>query len=140
MAEGRRCSLVSRSRALVLLAAVAVALGVGCLGWAAADLPLRGLVRGHLGDVFAVAFLYAALGLALPWRAGRRVALAAGIAVAIEVAQARGGRRGVAGELVLGAHFDPWDLCAYALGLAAAWQWERVAVRRGARAGGGPGA
>ena len=32
---------------------------------------------------------------------------------------------GAAGALVLGAHFDPWDLCAYAAGIVAAVGWER---------------
>lgn len=125
---------------MLMVAGVAVAVAIGCVSWAALHLPLRGLVRGHLGDVAAAAFLYALLGLVLPWRAGRRVVLAAAITLVVEAAQTRGGQRGVVGELVLGAHFDPWDLCAYALGLAAAWRWERAAVRRDARAGGGPGA
>lgn len=107
---------------LLLLGAIGLALGLVALAWAALDLPGRPLVRGHLGDVGMVMVLVAAFGLALP-RLGARawIALAAAIAAATELAQALGVRgEGLAGELTLGSTFDPLDLCACALGLAAA--------------------
>lgn len=113
---------------MFVLAAAALALGVACLGYGYTGLPLRGLVRGHLGDVAAAAAVYAVLGLAVPARSGARAAVTAVLAVVVELAQRRGAPgAGAAGELVLGAHFDPWDLGAYALGIAAAVAWDRRA-------------
>jgi hypothetical protein len=50
-------------------------------------------------------------------------------AVAIEVAQRGGGSKGAAGDLFLGRHFDPWDLLAYALGIALAIIWDKRSRR-----------
>jgi hypothetical protein len=111
-------------RQLLFTFGVGLALGLTALAWAALDLPGRPWVRGHLGDVGAVMVLVAAIGLALP-RLGARawIALAAAIAAATEVAQALGVRgEGLAGELTIGATFDPLDLLAYGAGLAlASW-------------------
>ena len=54
------------------------------------------------------------------------VAISDGLVVAIG-ADVGAGRRTLDadGALVLGAHFDPWDLCAYAVGIVAAVGWER---------------
>lgn len=109
-------------RRLFLVAVLGLGLGLTALAWAALDLPGRPLVRGHLGDVGVVMVLVAAFGLALP-RLGLRgwIALAAGIAAATELAQALGLHgEGVVNELTLGATFDPFDLLAYAVGLALA--------------------
>jgi hypothetical protein len=121
---------MTRRRAALILAATALALGAACLAYGGTRLPLRGVVRGHLGDVTAAAFVYALLALALPAPPAVRAAITAALALAVEVAQRRGDPGGGApGELVLGAHFDPWDLAAYALGIAASLAWERRACR-----------
>lgn len=121
---------MSPQRASFLLAA-AFALGLACLAYGATALPLRGLVRGHLGDVAAAAAVYAVVALVVRAPIAVRAAITAALAVAVEVAQRRGQPgAGTAGELVLGAHFDPWDLGAYALGIAAAIAWERRGVSR----------
>jgi len=117
---------VSSRRAFLILAVAAVAFGAACLAYGATALPLRGLVRGHLGDVAAAALVYALVGLVVRAPIAIRAALTAAIAVAVEVAQRRGDPgAGAAGALVLGAHFDPWDLCAYAAGIVAGVGWER---------------
>jgi hypothetical protein len=111
---------------MLVLGAVAGGLGVACVVYAG---PGRAVVRGHLGDVAATMLVYAALAVVLPrlrivWRAGATAALA----LAIELHQllrSAGPPRGVAGELVLGAHFDWVDLVAYAAGIATAVTWER---------------
>lgn len=116
-------------RSSIVLAGAALALGLACLAYGATSLPGRGLVRGHLGDVAAVAFLYALVALVVRAPVIVRVALVAVVAVVVELTQRGGEARGPAGQLLVGAHFDPWDLAAYALGLAAAVAWERRARR-----------
>lgn len=120
---------MSPRRAFLVLAAAALALGAACFAYGFTALPLRWLVRGHLGDVAAAALVYALLGLLLRAPVAVRAAITAALAVTVELAQRRGDPgAGMAGEVVLGAHFDPWDLCAYALGIAAAVAWERLAA------------
>ena len=82
--------------------------------------PGRGVIRGHVGDVAAAMLVYALLGLA--WRARMWVRAAAtfGIALAIEVGQTVWSTSSLAGELLLGNTFDPWDVLAYAVGTALA--------------------
>jgi hypothetical protein len=82
--------------------------------------PGRGVIRGHVGDIAAAALVYALLGLA--WRARPWVRAVATfvIAVAIELGQTIWSTSSVAGELLLGNTFDPWDLLAYAVGTALA--------------------
>ena len=116
---------VSPRRASIVLAAAALALGAACFAYGFTALPLRWLVRGYLGDVAAAALVHALLGLVLR-RPAARAAITAALALAVELSQRRGDPgAGLAGEVVLGAHFDPWDLRAYALGIAAAVVWER---------------
>jgi len=87
--------------------------------------PARELIRGHLGDVAATMFVYAVLGLVLARvRIGVRAAVTLAIASAIELGQTVWRTNSLAGELVLGTTFDPWDLLAYALGVAVAIVWE----------------
>ena len=122
---------MSPRRALIVLAAASLALGAACFGYGYTDLPWRWLVRGHLGDVAAAALVYAVLGLTVRAPIAVRAAAAAALAVALELAQRRGDPgAGAAGELVLGAHFDPWDLAAYAVGIATAVAWEQRSRRR----------
>ena len=119
-------------RAFVVLAAAALALGAASFSYGFTALPLRWLVRGHLGDLAAAALVCALLGLVVRAPIAARAAVAAALVAGIELAQRRGDPGGgTAGALVLGAHFDPWDLGAYALGIALAVAWERRA-RRGA--------
>ena len=107
------------------LALAALALGAVALGWGRAGWPGHALVRGHLGDVAATMLVYA-IASRLTARVLGRAAIAAVVAVAIELAQAvHDGGGGLAGELVIGASFVPWDLVAYALGVGVAVAWDR---------------
>jgi hypothetical protein len=75
--------------------------------------------------------VYAAFS-ATPWPRRTRLAAALSAAVAVEVGQLAWsplGRSGL-GALTIGSVFDPWDLAAYAAGLAAGVAWERVSLRR----------
>lgn len=122
---------MSPKRASIVVAAAALALGAACFAYGFTTLPLRWLVRGHLGDVAAAALVYGLLGLVARVPVAARAVITAALAVAVELTQRRGDPgAGLAGEVVLGAHFDPWDLCAYAAGLAAAMIGERRLAAR----------
>jgi hypothetical protein len=110
---------------MVILAAAALL--VGFISWlfGALSLPGRAIIRGHVGDVAAVALVYALIALVSRGLPSICALLTAITAVAIEVAQRGGGSKGAAGDLVLGRHFDPWDLLAYAIGIALAVTWDR---------------
>ena len=109
-------------RRLIWLALAALVLGLACLFYAG---PGRAVVRGHVGDVAAAMFVYAALGLT-GWSRRSRVAAALIIAALVEVGQtvwSPAGRSGV-GALLIGSVFDPWDLVAYVVGVAVGVAWE----------------
>ncbi|MBP8807935.1 MAG: DUF2809 domain-containing protein [Kofleriaceae bacterium] len=112
-----------------------VALGALALLWGRWAWPAHRLVRGYGGDVAAAMLVYALAAERVERRRGR-AAIAAVVAGGLEVAQAfHDGHGGLAGELVLGASFDAWDLVAYAIGIAVAVgvdTWHR-------RAGAAPG-
>ena len=103
------------------------ALLVGFVSWlfGALALPGRALIRGHVGDVAAVALVYSLIALASRGRPALCALLAAITALAIEVAQRGSGDRDQLGRLVFGNHFDPWDLLAYAIGISIALLWDR---------------
>jgi len=110
---------------MVWLAAAALVVGAVSWMWGTLALPGRVVIRGHVGDVAAVGFVYALIGLIWSARPAVRAAVTAAIALAIEIAQRGGGvSDGAVGELVLGRHFDHWDLVAYAVGIALAVAWE----------------
>lgn len=128
----RSASSASR-RGSTLACAVTGALGAATLVYRG---PGHGFLRGTVADALVVIFLYALLGRAWRAPAAVRAALVGGLALAVELRQlvvAGGAPRGLAGELTVGATFDPWDLVAYAVGLAVAVTVER-AVRRRRRA------
>lgn len=104
--------------------AASLALGVFVLAYRG---PGRHFVRGHLGDVAITPFIYALLGLFTKRSAGARLVIVAGIAFATECFQALGIslRRGPLVDLTVGRTFDPWDLFAYAVGLALIYVAER---------------
>lgn len=110
-----------RRRRLIVLASVAVAIGALSWLWGERAWPGHGFVRGHVGDVGAAALVYAAFGV-LGARREVAAALAGVVAVGIEFAQCGSppAADGAARALVFGAHFDPWDLLAYAVGVVAA--------------------
>jgi hypothetical protein len=109
------------------LAVAALGLGLACLLYGG---PGHRFVRGHVSDVAATMLVYAAFG-ATGWPRRARVAAAFAVALAVEVGQLAWsplGRSGV-GALTLGSVFDPWDVAAYAAGLAVGVAWERVSCR-----------
>ena len=110
---------------MLILAAAALLLGFVSWFFGALALPGRAIIRGHVGDVAAVAFVYALIALASRGRPAICGLLTAITALAIEVAQRGSHREGAVGELVLGRHFDPWDLLAYAIGISLALAWDR---------------
>lgn len=115
-------------RAAALLAALCLLL---CLGVLAYRGPGRALVRGALGDVLVVAFLYFTLAALTRWRPRTRALAVAGVAVATELSQlVPRGVRSTAVELTIGATFDPWDLVCYGAGLGLAWLLETQVIRR----------
>jgi hypothetical protein len=88
--------------------------------------PGRAVLRGHVGDIAAVMLVYAALGALSPqtWlraRAGVTFVLA----VTIEIGQAFWRAESMLGELTIGNTFDPWDIVAYAVGVAVCVACER---------------
>lgn len=118
------------SRRSAWLALAALLLGLACLLYAG---PGRAVVRGHVGDVAAAMFVYAAFGLT-GWSRRARVAAALLVAVAVEVGQtiwSPAGRSGV-GALLIGSVFDPWDLVAYVAGVAVGVAWEEAGPPRAA--------
>ncbi len=81
-------------------------------------------VRGYVGDMLAVVFVYAALRAATRLRVAMALMVTVGIALAIELAQAAGllGMIGLAentiARIVLGGVFDMLDIAAYLAGAA----------------------
>jgi len=96
------------------------------------------LVRGHGGDVAITAFLFFGLGLVTRWRWRLRAGAVAAVAVAAELVQLLRlpVERSLLTELTIGSTFDPWDLLAYALGLAVAVLAERRLIDPGTPAPG----
>jgi hypothetical protein len=116
------------TRAFVMLAAPCLLLGLGVLVYRG---PGRALVRGALGDVLVVAFLYFALGAIARWQPRTRLWAVGGLALLTELSQlVPRGVRSTAVDLTVGATFDPLDLLCYALGLALAWTVEMLVIRR----------
>lgn len=103
-------------------------LGVAALVLGAAVLVYRGpgraIVRGHVGDVAATMLVYALLGLVWRARIAVRASVTFAVAAAIELGQTWWHARSLAGELIAGTTFDPWDFVAYALGVAVAVRYE----------------
>jgi hypothetical protein len=114
------------TRRFVALAGAAVALGIATLLYHSLGRgPGRELVRGHAGDVAAAMLVYAVLGLAARRCSLRaRAACSFGFAAAIECGQLLWHARSTLAELTIGTSFDPWDLVAYAVGVAVGVAWE----------------
>ena len=129
MWRDRASIYVSRKRAMLMLAAAALLVGFVSWLFGALALPGRAIIRGHVGDVAAVALVYAVIALLSRGRPAICALLTAITAVAIEVAQRGSHRDDAVGELVLGRHFDPWDLLAYAIGIALALIWDLTTRR-----------
>lgn len=108
-------------RRFVWLGAAAIALGLAVLAYRG---PGRALVRGHAGDVAATMLVYALVSGAWAARGRVRAVATLAIAVAIELGQLVWHARSLAGELLIGSTFDPWDLVAYVLGIAVAVAWD----------------
>ena len=104
-------------RFFLWLGLAALALGLAVILYRG---PGRAVVRGHVGDVAAAMLVYALLGLVWRARPWVRAAATFAIALAIELGQTVWSTRSLAGELLLGNTFDPWDVLAYAIGTALA--------------------
>jgi hypothetical protein len=95
-----------------------------------------GIVRPYVGDVLAVALMYAVSRAVTPLRLVPALAVTLAIAFAIEFAQllgllgALGIRDNQVARIVLGGVFDPMDLAAYVAGVVLI-----VAVELGLRRG-----
>lgn len=100
-----------------ILAALAIAIGGFVLVYHG---PGRAILRGHVGDVAATMLVFALLGLTR-WGLRTRAIVTLGIALAIEL-----GQTVWSGGLLLGSVFDPWDLFAYAAGVAVALLYHRA--------------
>jgi len=89
-------------------------------------------IRPYLGDVLAVAFVYAALRAVTPLSITHALGITFTVAVAIEAAQALGllAALGLANNtvarIVLGGVFDWADIVAYAAGIAIVALIERL--------------
>lgn len=95
-------------------------------------------IRPYIGDVLAIALVYAALCAVTPLRLGSALTVTLAIAVVIELAQAANllGALGLAdnavARTVLGGQFDWFDLLAYAAGGVVIVAVELLARRRSA--------
>lgn len=93
-------------------------------------------VRPYVGDVLAVAFVYASLRAATPLGLAPALGLTLAIALGVEIAQALnlldaiGLRDNAIARTVLGGVFDRADLGAYAAGAALVLIAERIAPPR----------
>jgi Protein of unknown function (DUF2809) len=133
--------LTLRRRALFITLALAT-IAVGLLVRFGGDALLGWGVRDKLGDALWAMMIAWWIGALAPRaRLVTRVAAAYAICAAVEISQRYHTptldaiRATRVGHLVLGSGFDPWDLLAYALGVAAAAALEaaaraRAAVRR----------
>ena len=100
-----------------LLALVACAIGGGVLVYHG---PGRAFLRGYVGDVAATMLVFALLGVTR-WSLRTRAIVTMALALAIELRQIAW-----SGGVLLGNHFDPWDVLAYAVGVAAALACHRA--------------
>ena len=108
------------------LGIAAIALGIAVLAYRG---PGRAIVRGHVGDVAAAMLVFAIVSSLWTTRAATRALVTLAIATAIELGQAFWHADSLAGELLVGNTWDPWDLVAYLVGICVALGWERVAGR-----------
>ena len=86
--------------------------------------PGRAVVRGHVGDVAAAMLMYAAIGALSSRTLGARATMTFLLATAIEVGQMFWRAESTLGHLTVGDTFDPWDILAYAIGVAVCVAWE----------------
>jgi len=126
--------------AAAILFAIEVAIALRLIG--GPGTPGAAWIRGSVGDVLAVMFVYCVLraldGFAGRWRLspGTAALLAIGIGVAIELAQlARiaellGLKRGSVLYVLIGNTFSLMDIVMYVFGGALAWVFDRAFTRR----------
>jgi hypothetical protein len=101
----------------VWLGFAAITLGVFVLVYHG---PGRAVLRGHVGDVAAAMFVYAVMGWLSPQTWVRfRAAMTFLLATVVEVGQMLWNVRSTLADLTIGNTFDPWDIVAYAIGVAA---------------------
>ena len=113
-------------RRFVWLGLVAIGIGLAVLAYRG---PGRVIVRGHVGDVAATMLVYALAGMTLRASIAVRALVTFAIALAIELGQTVWQADSMAGELLIGSTFDPWDLVAYAIGVAIAVGWDHAQMQ-----------
>ncbi|MFT3695074.1 MAG: DUF2809 domain-containing protein [Kofleriaceae bacterium] len=101
----------------VAMAGLAIAIGIFVLIYRG---PGRSIVRGNVGDGAAAMLAYALLSLGWRARIRTRAITAFAIACAVELGQTMWHAKSFAAELTIGSTFDPWDILAYAIGIAVA--------------------
>ncbi len=111
------------SRSRVVYAKTAFLSFVLCMSVLLYHGPYHQFVRNSVGDVLAVVFLYFLLGIIRPDSVLLRAIATGTVAFAIEGAQwaeitSQDAPAFV--KLMVGSHFDPWDLLAYTAGLVLA--------------------
>lgn len=115
---------------LRLLAGTTLVIAAG-LALRLLELGLPGPVVKWGGSVLWGAMVYGLVGLVLPRPRGRIVAVAAAVALAVELFRLihtpalDAFRLTLAGKLLLGRVFSPWNLVAYAAGILAARRVDR---------------
>ncbi len=119
-----RRSRLRQRRCFAGLAIAALAIGAAVLLYRGPGQPF---VRGHVGDVAATMFVYALIGFASRARMMIRAGGTLAIATLVEIGQTLWHVDNAAGDLLLGATFDAWDLVAYAIGVAIAVVAETMA-------------
>lgn len=94
-----------------------------------------GFIRGFLGDVLAVIFLYTLLRTITAWGLESSALISIVFAFSLEFFQlwngfTHKGPRYLWLETLLGTTFDPWDLLAYLIGFCCIYLLENYASRR----------
>lgn len=114
-----------RHYALIAVGLFAVEVAIA-LRWIVGD-----FVRGSIGDVLAVMFVYAALRAITPWSMRTTALLAVAVGFAVEasqyvhLAERLGFAKGSVMHVLLGNTFSAMDLLMYAIGGVLAWALDR---------------
>jgi hypothetical protein len=106
----------------IVVALIALSIGIACLVWGRYAWPGAWFVRGYVGDVVVIVFIVAVLRATMSrWLdAATCVAATVALALSLEILQTVLHAKGAVGT-ALGTTFDWYDLVAYAAGAALSW-------------------